>query len=123
MNSASQIVKDFYTVSLKELPKKIADFIHPDVQLLWNSSIGSVTKDFEGIYELFTTIKTSYSYLHCEVKEIIQQEEKVCIAYTYSGIPIESEEEEELLAHFMTIWEIKDQKLYRGYQISQKPFS
>jgi hypothetical protein len=26
---------------------------------------------------------------------------------------------EEMLTHFMTIWEIKDDKLYRGYQMSQ----
>jgi hypothetical protein len=32
---------------------------------------------------------------------------------------IENPREEMLLAHFFVIWEIKDDKLFRGYQISQ----
>ena len=39
--------------------------------------------------------------------------------YSHFVKTFENPREEMLLAHFFVIWEIKDNKLYRGYQMSQ----
>ena len=36
-----------------------------------------------------------------------------------SEVKVSSNKEDILLAEFMVIWEIKDNKLYRGFQMSQ----
>lgn len=44
----------------------------------------------------------------------------VTARYTIYVTPIESPELEQVpLAHFISIWEVKDNKLYRCYEISQ----
>jgi hypothetical protein len=45
----------------------------------------------------------------------------IAVRYSHYIKTIENPREEMLLAHFMVIWELKDDKLYRGYQISQLP--
>jgi hypothetical protein len=41
------------------------------------------------------------------------------VRYSHFVKTIENPREEMLLAHFISIWQIKDNKLYKGYQMSQ----
>jgi hypothetical protein len=43
----------------------------------------------------------------------------VTVRFSHFAKTIENPREEMLLAHFIAIFEIKDNKIYRGYQISQ----
>ena len=42
-----------------------------------------------------------------------------CVRYTIYATTIEREEKEDALAHFISIWEVKDGKMYRCHEISQ----
>jgi hypothetical protein len=57
--------------------------------------------------------------LRQEFSHILVEDNFVTSRYTVFGRTIENEEEETPLAHYICIWEIKDNKLYKGYQISQ----
>jgi hypothetical protein len=53
------------------------------------------------------------------ISHIIAEDDLVSVRYSHYVKTIENPREEMLLAHFSTIWQIKDDKLYRGYQMSQ----
>jgi hypothetical protein len=53
------------------------------------------------------------------VSHLLQDNNIVTARYTIYATPIERPEKEDALAHFITIWEVKANKLYRGFEISQ----
>ena len=53
------------------------------------------------------------------ITHVIQEGNMVSVRYSHFVKTIENPREEMLLAHFCVIWEVKDNKLYRGYQMSQ----
>jgi hypothetical protein len=53
------------------------------------------------------------------ITHIIAEDNTVSVRYSHFVKTIENPREEMLLAHFFVIWEIKDGKLYRGFQMSQ----
>ena len=54
-----------------------------------------------------------------EITHILEDGNNVTIRYTYFVKTIENPNEEVPVAHFMAIWTIKDDLMYRGYQMSQ----
>jgi hypothetical protein len=49
----------------------------------------------------------------------VAEDNTVALRYAHYVKTIENPREEMLLAHFMVVWELKANKLYRGYQMSQ----
>ena len=97
----------------------LKEYLHEDVTIYWNSSSGFSKLDFEGFSKMSEDIGKSYEGLSCEITHLLQEENKVAVRFTYHANTIEDPEEDRALAHFMCIWEIKDNKLYEGYLISQ----
>lgn len=117
MKSSKEIVKAFYESDFVKNKNLLEDFLHSEVLLLWNNSNGLSTFKFEDLKHFFEEIRRTYSELRVEISHLLSCENQVTIRYYVARI---MEDEEEIgIAHFMTIWEVKDNKLYRGYQISQ----
>jgi len=116
---AKDIVKSFYETDLINSLESISEFLHSDIELSWVSSFGFSKKNFQEIVEMFSAMKKSYNTLACKINEVISEDNKVSVHYTYFGSLIESPDKVVTIAHFMAIWEIKEGKLYKGYQISQ----
>ena len=53
------------------------------------------------------------------ITHILEEENSVAVKFSHFVKTFENPREEMLLAHFMVIWEIKDDKLFRGFQMSQ----
>lgn len=53
------------------------------------------------------------------MKKTVEEDHQIAIQFTYHVKTIENPDEEMPLAHFMAIWELKDNKLFKGVQISQ----
>lgn len=113
-----KLVKAFYDLRFTE-ENNTNDFIHPEASLLWNSSTGLHKFDFEAIVNFVKQISQSYASLRAEVSHLLREKDSVTIRFTYFVKTIENPDEELPMAHFMAIWEIKDGKLHKGYQISQ----
>ncbi len=118
-NSAKDIVKDFYRTNLVTDDSVLEDFIHPELVLIWNSTDGLTIMHYDDISEFFSEIKRTYNDLRIEVSHVLEDGNHVTIRYKYYIRTIENPDEELGIAHFIAIWEVKDGKLYRGYQISQ----
>ena len=117
--SPKEIVKAFYESDLANDISLISKYIHQDCILHWNSSKGYSVFNFNEIKELFEDIIKSYVTIRFQISHMLEDNEFVTTRYTLFVKAIENPDEEIPLAHFITIWELKDQKLFRGFEISQ----
>jgi len=118
-NTAKEVVRDFYRSDLLNDSTVLNRFFHPDLVLIWNSSDGLSIMHYDEIVEFFIEIKRTYNDIRTEVSHLLAEDNHVTIRYKYYVRTIENPDEELGIAHFIAIWEIKDGKLYRGYQVSQ----
>lgn len=117
--NAKQVVKDFYQADLLKDETVLEKYFHPEAVLIWNSMNGLTTMQNEDLEAFFLEIRRTYFDLRIEVSHLLADENFVTIRYKYYVKTIENPEEELGIAHFMGIWEVRDGKLYKGYQISQ----
>ncbi len=117
--SAKTIVKSFYESDLANDASLIPEFFHKDCELHWNSSQGFSILNYEDIKTFFDGIIASYLSLRFKMSHVLEDGNFVSTRHTLFAKTIEDPENEQALAHFMSIWEVKDEKLYRCYEISQ----
>ena len=116
--SAKEIVNNFYQSDLAK-DDKIMNFFHENCELSWNSSKGFTKLDFQGIDDMLKGVQKSYLSFKFRVSHLLQDNNTITVRYTIYATTIERPEKEDALAHFITIWEVKDNKMYRGFEISQ----
>ena len=116
--SAKKVVKSFYDLDLSKA-ENVMDLFHKDCSLQWNSSNGFTTFDYDGVKNMLAGLKRSFLSFKFRVSHLLEDENNVTARYTIYVTSIERPEEEDPLAHFISIWEVKDDKLYKGYEISQ----
>ncbi|MGB3605564.1 MAG: nuclear transport factor 2 family protein [Psychroserpens sp.] len=116
--SAKEIVKSFYDLDLAKAENAI-DYFHKDCKLLWNSSKGYTTLNYEGVKVMLDDLRKSYLSFNYRLSHLLEDNNMVTSRYTIYVTSIERQEKEDALAHFISIWELKEGKLYRCYEISQ----
>jgi predicted SnoaL-like aldol condensation-catalyzing enzyme len=68
---------------------------------------------------LTSDLSKAYVRSKMRITHVVAEGQMVSLRYSHFVKTFENPREEMLLAHFFVIWEIKDNKLYRGYQMSQ----
>ena len=116
---AKQIVRDFYRSDILRDDTVLERFFHPELVLIWNSANGLSIMNYDDIVNFFSEVRRSYNDLRIEVSHLLADDNHVTIRYKYYIRTMENPDEELGIAHFIAIWEMKDDKLYRGYQVSQ----
>ena len=116
--TAKEVVKSFYSLDLAKDNEAIK-FIHKDCLLHWNSSKGYMCSDYKMIKERIETLKKAFHSFNYKHSHLLQDNNTVTARYTSYVTSIEKPEDEEPLAHFISIWEVKNVQLYRGHEISQ----
>ncbi|HSP12480.1 MAG TPA: nuclear transport factor 2 family protein [Salegentibacter sp.] len=117
--SGKKIVENFYTSDFYQNEKVLREYLHPEVELSWYGTTGLKKLNLDEFEAISLQLAQSYDSLRAEVENILSENGKVAIQFTYHVRTIENPDEEMPLAHFMAFWELKDDKLYRGVQISQ----
>ncbi|MBS7320194.1 MAG: nuclear transport factor 2 family protein [Myroides sp.] len=121
MDSAVQLVKNFYESAGIISKTYCLEVFHDDIQLEWYSSKGYLILEHSDLLALSKDLKHSYYDLRTQIHTIIGNDSHVMIRYTYFVRTYENPEEEMVLATFFAEWEVKDGKLYKGIQMSQLP--
>ena len=116
---AKEIVQEFYKSDVLLETETVSKLLHADVVLEWHSSKGFLKLNHQEIIHLTTELSKAYVRSKSRISHIIVEGNTVAVRYSHYVKTIENPREEMLLAHFMVIWEIKEDKLYRGYQMSQ----
>jgi predicted SnoaL-like aldol condensation-catalyzing enzyme len=117
--SPKEIVQKFYKSDALIDSEVMKDFIHPDIVLDWNSSKGFIQMNYDSIINLAGELNKAYVRSKVRISHIVAENDLISVRYSHFVKTIENPREEMLLAHFIAIWQIKDNKLYRGYQMSQ----
>lgn len=117
--SAKKIVQDFYKSDALIDVTVMSEFLHPEIILEWNSTKGFLKMNHSEILALTQEMCKAYVRSKARINPIVVEGNKVALRYSHYVKTFENPREEMLLAHFFVIWEIKDGKLFRGYQMSQ----
>lgn len=117
--STKEIVQKFYKSDALIDSEVIKDFLHPEVIVEWNSSKGFLHLDYSSLINLSKELSKAYVRSKVRISHIVAENNLISVRYSHFVKTIENPREEMLLAHFLVIWEIKDNKLFRGYQMSQ----
>lgn len=117
--SAKEIVQAFYKSDVLLETATVSGFLHPDVILEWHSTTGFLKLNYQDIIDLSAELGKAYVRSKARISHLIEEGNTVSVRYSHYVKTIENPREEMLLAHFMVIWELKDKKLYKGYQMSQ----
>lgn len=116
---AKAIVQELYKSDVLLDAEKVKSLLHPEVILEWHSTKGFLKLKKDQIVELSTELNKAYIRSKSRISHIVADGNTVSVRYSHYVKTIENPREEMLLAHFMVVWEVKDDKLYRGYQMSQ----
>jgi len=113
------IVLDFYKSDVFLNKKTVSELLHPEVTIDWNSSQGFIQMNFEDIMELMDQMAKAYIRSKIRISHILQEDDLVSLRFSHFVKTFENPREDMLLGNFFVIWEIKENKLFRGYQMSQ----
>lgn len=117
--SAKELVLDFYKNDLILNKSEVNEFLHDELIIEWNSSKGFVQMNKQDVLNLSDELSRAYIRSKIRITHVIEEKNMVSVRYSHFVKTVENPREEMVLAHFFAIWEIKDNKLYRGYQMSQ----
>lgn len=118
--SAIEIVKGFYNSDVANDATLVSTFFHKDCELHWTSSQGFQLLNYSQLQDFFEHTRRAFDNLRFEFTHLIEVDATVVTRHTLFGSAMEDANNETVLGHFSTIWEVKDGKLYRGYEISQQ---
>jgi hypothetical protein len=116
---AKKLVRDFYKSDALIDSAVMDTYLHPDVVLDWNSSKGFIQMKRADILAMASELNRAYVRSKIRISHIVREDNTVAVRYSHYVKTIENPRKEMLLAHFFVIWEIQDDRLYRGYQMSQ----
>jgi len=116
---AKEIVQEFYKSDVLLENETVSKLLHQDVVLEWHSSKGFLKLKHQDIIDLITELGKAYVRSKSRITHILEDGNTVSVRYSHYVKTVENPREEMLLAHFMVIWELKNNKLFRGYQMSQ----
>ncbi|MFN2261191.1 MAG: hypothetical protein ABR595_03905 [Psychroflexus sp.] len=118
MTNNKALVQDFFYSNYYHDKSTFEQFIHPDLMIDWSSSTGFYRLNFKKFSKMALDMGKSFQNMSPQISHLLEEDNKVCVRFTYN---VETLESEDLisLADFFCIWEIKDNKLYKGYIMSQ----
>lgn len=117
--SVKEIVQKFYKSDALIDSAVMKDYLHPEVLVEWNSSKGFLELNYNALVQLSDELSKAYVRSKVRISHILAENDLVSLRYSHFVKTVENPREEMLLAHFNVIWQIKDNKLFRGYQMSQ----
>lgn len=114
-----ELIQKFYLEDGIRNVEVLKALLHDEVLLEWSSSDGLMLLQKEAILKIAAELKGNYDSSHIEITHLIEEENQVVVKYNHKVTTIENPKEVMFIARFIVIWEFKDNKLFKGYQISQ----
>jgi len=114
-----KMIQEFYKSDALINSAVLDLYLHPEVLVDWNSSQGFLQMNREKLLILADDLAKAYIKSKVVINQIIQDKNQIAVRYSHYVKTFENPREEMLLANFFVIWELKDEKLFRAYQMSQ----
>lgn len=116
---AKKNVLQFYKSEALINPSILETYLHPEFALEWIGSNGLIKMNRQEWIDYTKELEKAYVRFKARISHILVDKDLVSAKYSLSVKTIENPREEIYLSDFMVIWEIKDDKIYRCYQISR----
>lgn len=113
-----EIVLEFYKSDVFLDKNAVSELLHPEVLLEWNSSKGLLVMQYQDFLDYSDQLAKAYIRSKVKISHILQEGNLVSLRYSYIVKTIENPREDMELGKFFVIWEVKDEKLYKGFQMS-----
>ena len=117
--NAKELVKNFFEANFYKDKTVLDKYLHPEFELFWNSSAGYSHMDKVSFTTMLLEMSKSFTSLRSTITHLLQEENAVTVRYTFYVRTIENPDEEIAMAHFMSIFEVEDNQIRKGFQISQ----
>lgn len=117
--TAKEVVTEYYNSEAFRNVKAMDRLVHNDLVLQWHSSKGYLQLEKNDLLALAAELDKSYCASRVDITHMIAEGDSVSVRYTHYVNAFENPGEEMVLAHFMIIWEVKEDKLYKGFLMSQ----
>jgi predicted SnoaL-like aldol condensation-catalyzing enzyme len=110
-----QFITDYYHALVN--PEEVKKFVHPNLRIEWHSVKGFIELDSDEVVRFAQQFGKNYATLRLEITHIIAEGNSVAVRYiNYVTTP--DDPHETALTQSVAIWELQDNKLYRGYVMS-----
>lgn len=106
-------ILDYYKALLN--PEEVKKYLHPQMLIKWQSNKGYLELEVNDLLNFSRLISKQYSTLRLNVSDVIVEGNKVAVRYTNFITTPDNPLHEKELSNSMSMWELKDNKLYRGY--------
>lgn len=116
-----EFITAFYKSDALYNPVTMKDYLHDAIVFEWYSSKGFFSRDKSSLLQLAADLNKAYDSSVVHIHDVIAEEQKISVRYTHHASTIENPSQYIVLAHFIVHWELKDGKLFRGWQMSQLP--
>lgn len=117
--SVRKLILEFYKSEAIINSAVLDSFLHPEAILEWNSLDGLKKMNRHEWIEYTKGLEKAYVRSKARISHVLVDKDLASVKYSLFAKIFENPREEMYLADFMAIWEIKDDKLYRCYQISR----
>ncbi|RKE95327.1 nuclear transport factor 2 family protein [Ichthyenterobacterium magnum] len=117
--TAKEVARAFYDLDLVKDTNAISHF-HPECELQWNSTKGFTTFNYKGIKNMLEGVQNSFLSFKYRLSHLLEDDNIITARYTIYVTAIETPDMEQPLAHFISIWHVKEGKLFKGFEISQQ---
>uniref|UniRef100_UPI00404A13AB nuclear transport factor 2 family protein n=1 Tax=Flavobacterium sp. TaxID=239 RepID=UPI00404A13AB len=112
-------IQEFYVSDDLRNPEKLSQILHEDVILDWDSSEGKLIMQKPAILNLAKELRNNYTNSFIDITHLVAEGDFVTIRYLHKVSAIENPNEIVDFVKMIVIWEFLNDKLIRGYQISQ----
>lgn len=117
--STKKFIEDFYKSEALINSKLLESYLHPEFLMEWNSHNGLLKMNKQELLDYTKELEKTYIRFKARMTHLLVDKNLVAVNYSLNVKVIENPREELYLTDFMTIWEIKDDKLYRCNQMSR----
>lgn len=117
--TAKEIILEIYQNDGLRNREMLNNILHQEFSLEWQNSVELSILDKEAVLNLADELKNNFSDSKIEIKYVLEDENKICIAYNHFATTIENTRDIQLIARFISIWEFENGKILKGYQISK----
>ena len=90
-----------------------------DFTLEWDSSVGSRIMSKNEVLDMSNELKINYHLSKTSILNTVSNENKLVVHYLHHVSTIENPKELFTIAKVVVIWEIENDKIVKGYQMSK----
>lgn len=112
-------ILEFYKSEVLIKPTVLETYLHPDFLLEWSGGDGLLKMNRQEWIEYSKELEKAYVRFKAKISHILVDKDLIFVKYSLSVKTIENPREEIYLTDFMVIWEVKDDKLFKCYQMSR----